>query len=59
MPILLQKSFWGNERKVLEPLTRGDVRGHIHGEYGDGADILYPQLVLAYVMGRVSGSTSD
>jgi hypothetical protein len=30
--ILLQKSFWGDERKVLEPLmrfTRGDVRDHI------------------------------
>jgi hypothetical protein len=28
--ILLQKSFWGGERKFLEPLmrfTRGDVRG--------------------------------
>jgi len=27
---LLQKSFWGDERKFLEPLmrfTRGDVRG--------------------------------
>jgi hypothetical protein len=32
VPILLQKSFWGGERKVLEPLmrlTRGDVRDHI------------------------------
>ena len=31
-PILLQKSFWGRERKFLEPLmrfARGDVRGHI------------------------------
>ena len=30
--ILLQKSFWGSERKFLEPLvrfTRGDVRDHI------------------------------
>jgi hypothetical protein len=30
--ILLQKSFWGVERKFLEPLVRfarGDVRGHI------------------------------
>jgi hypothetical protein len=30
--ILLKKSFWGDERKVLEPLmrlTRGDVRDHI------------------------------
>jgi hypothetical protein len=30
--ILLQKSFWGDERKFLEPLmrfTRGDVRDHI------------------------------
>jgi len=30
--ILLQKSFWGRERKFLEPLmrfTRGDVRDHI------------------------------
>ena len=29
---LLQKSFWGDERKFLEPLMRftsGDVRGHI------------------------------
>jgi hypothetical protein len=29
VPILLQKSFWGGERKFLEPLmrfTRGDVR---------------------------------
>jgi hypothetical protein len=59
VPILLQKSFWGNERKFLEPLTRGDVRDHIRGEYGDDADILYRQLVLAYVMGRVFGSTSD
>src|SRR5450755_1280985 len=32
VPILLQKSFWGRERKFLEPLmrfTRGDVRDHI------------------------------
>jgi hypothetical protein len=31
-PILLQKSFWGDERKFLEPLmrfTRGDVRDYI------------------------------
>jgi len=30
--ILLQKSFWGEEQKFLEPLmrfTRGDVRDHI------------------------------
>jgi hypothetical protein len=30
--ILLQKSFWGDERKFLEPLmrfTRGDVGTHI------------------------------
>ena len=33
-PILLQKSFWGVEQKLLEPLTRfarGDVRDHIDG----------------------------
>src|ERR1700716_3501505 len=32
VPILLQKSFWGDERKFLEPLmrfTHGDVRDHI------------------------------
>jgi hypothetical protein len=32
VPILLQKSFWGGERKILEPLmrfTRGDMRDHI------------------------------
>ena len=32
VPILLQKSFWGGERKFLEPLMRcapGDVRDHI------------------------------
>jgi hypothetical protein len=32
VPILLQKSFWGDERNFLEPLmrfTRGDVRDHI------------------------------
>jgi hypothetical protein len=31
-PILLQKAFWGGERKFLQPLmrfTRGDVRDHI------------------------------
>src|SRR5689334_7657311 len=31
-PILLQKSFWGDERKILEALmrfTRRDVRDHI------------------------------
>jgi hypothetical protein len=31
-PILLPKSFWGVERKFLEPLVRfarGDVRDHI------------------------------
>jgi hypothetical protein len=31
-PILLQKSFWGDEQKFLEPLmhfTSGDVRDHI------------------------------
>jgi len=30
--LLLQKSFWGDERKFLEPLMRftsGDVRDHI------------------------------
>ena len=29
---MLQKSFWGDERKFLEPLmrfARGDVRDHI------------------------------
>jgi hypothetical protein len=32
VPILLQKAFWGVERKFLEPLmrlARGDVRDHI------------------------------
>jgi hypothetical protein len=32
VPILLQKSFWGGERKFSEPLMRfpdGDVRDHI------------------------------
>jgi hypothetical protein len=32
VPILLQKSFWGVEGKILEPLmrfTRDDVRDHI------------------------------
>jgi hypothetical protein len=32
VPILLQKSFWGGERKFLEPLmrfARADVRDHI------------------------------
>jgi hypothetical protein len=32
VPILLRKSFWGGERKLLEPLmrlTRGDARDHI------------------------------
>ncbi|MGC1847536.1 MAG: hypothetical protein WA707_08180, partial [Pseudolabrys sp.] len=32
VPILLQKSFWGDERNFLEPLMRftsGDVRDHI------------------------------
>jgi hypothetical protein len=32
VPILLQKSFWGGERKFLEPLMRfmrGNVRDHI------------------------------
>jgi hypothetical protein len=32
VPILLQNSFWGVERKFLEPLmrfARGDVRDHI------------------------------
>jgi hypothetical protein len=31
-PILLRKSFWGGERKFLEPLMRfmrGNVRDHI------------------------------
>ena len=31
VPIMLQKSFWGDEPKFLEPLmrfTRGDVRDH-------------------------------
>jgi hypothetical protein len=31
-PILFQKSFWGDERKLLEPMmrfTRGDVRDYI------------------------------
>jgi len=32
VPILLQKSFWGGERKFLKPLmrfARGDMRDHI------------------------------
>jgi hypothetical protein len=32
VPILLQKSFWGAERRFLEPLMRfprGDLRDHI------------------------------
>jgi hypothetical protein len=32
VPILLKKSFWGDERKFLGPLmrfARGDVRDHI------------------------------
>ena len=32
VPIVLKKSFWGDERNFLEPLMRfahGDVRGHI------------------------------
>ena len=32
VPIVLKMSFWGVERKFLEPLmrfTRGDVRDHI------------------------------
>ena len=32
VPIVLKKSFWGDERNFLEPLmrfTRGDVRDHI------------------------------
>ena len=32
VPILLQKSFWGGERKFLEPLmgfARGPARDHI------------------------------
>jgi hypothetical protein len=32
VPILLQKSFWGDEQNFLEPLMRftsGDVRDHI------------------------------
>jgi len=32
VPILLQKYFWGGERKFLEPLMRfprGEVRDHI------------------------------
>jgi hypothetical protein len=32
LPILLQKFFWGGERKFLDPLmrsTRGNVRDHI------------------------------
>jgi hypothetical protein len=32
VPILLRKSFWGGERKFLEPLMRfmrGNVRDHI------------------------------
>ena len=32
VPILLQKSFWGDERKFLKPprrFTRGGVRDHI------------------------------
>jgi hypothetical protein len=34
VPILLQKSFWGVDRKFLEPLMRfalGDVRDHVGG----------------------------
>src|SRR6266404_3547515 len=33
VPIVWQKSFWGDERNFLEPLmrfARGDVRGHIY-----------------------------
>jgi len=40
-PILLQKSFWGGERKFLEPLVRfprGDVRDHIVSSKIDHGD---------------------
>jgi len=38
VPILLQKSFWGGERKFSEPLMRfprGDVRDHIVSQKND------------------------
>jgi hypothetical protein len=39
VPILLQKSFWGGDRKFLEPLKRlmrSDVRDHIVSSKIDG-----------------------
>jgi hypothetical protein len=38
VPIVLKKSFWGDERKFLEPLmrfARGDVRDHIVSHKND------------------------
>jgi hypothetical protein len=43
VPILLQKSFWGDERKFLEPLMRftsGDVRNTISFHPNSIADLL-------------------
>jgi len=37
-PIVLKKSFWGDERKVFEPLmrfARGDMRDHIVSHKND------------------------
>ncbi|SIO61865.1 hypothetical protein SAMN05443247_09010 [Bradyrhizobium erythrophlei] len=51
MPILLQKSFSGGERKFLEPpmrLTRGDVRDLIVSHKNDHGPSYRPYRVLQW-----------
>lgn len=49
---------------TLPPATKAqrlfrEAVAFIREEYSDDADILYPQLVLAYVTARMAGSAAD
>ena len=70
VPILLQKPFWGDERKLSEPLMRPaprDVRDHIvslkndhapsHWRYGTLQRYSHPKISFREIFGVVRFST--
>src|ERR1700687_2700569 len=70
VPILLQKPFWGDERKLSEPLMRPaprDVRDHIvslkndhgpsHWRYGTLQRYSHPKISFREIFGVVQFST--
>ena len=60
MPILLQKPFWGDERKLSEPLMRPaprDVHGPSHWRYGTLQRYSHPKISFREIFGVVRFST--